>query len=470
MKNVAFTLMATLALSGATAQQTINTPIEEQTPQTRLMIERNNEFRKEIIQLADNVYTASGYDASNITMIVGDDGVVLIDAGKFANNSEEVYREFRKITDKPITGIIFTHGHGDHTQGVPAFLADNTPQIWAAESFARENDFPQQAGFKNPRGHRQNGMTLAPEVRINNGVAPLVYPGGKFVGGAEQERQAKAQYIPFDKSAITNFVSEPKQRITISGITLDLERTYGETADHLLIYYPAKRIIFPGDQFYKSFPNLYAIRGTEYRDVMKWYEALDSVLSYDAEIMAQGHTRPVVGKEEVRRVVTNMRDAIKYTFDKTIEGMNLGLTPDQLVEYAVLPDNLANDPNLVQYYGRQEWAIRNIFNGYLGWFDGNATSLRPLLPRDEAVRFVELAGGTRKVEAAARKAIKAHDYQWAAELVDRLLALNPDSKRYKLIKADALIGLADNIETATARNYYNTSANELTASCVILRL
>ncbi|MFR9594096.1 MAG: MBL fold metallo-hydrolase, partial [Rikenellaceae bacterium] len=111
----------------------------KQTPQTKQLIERNKEFRKEIIQLADNVYTASGYDASNITMIIGDDGVVLIDTGKVPELIEEVYAEFRKITDKPITGIIFTHGHGDHTQGVPVFLKDTTPQSWAAESFGRDN-------------------------------------------------------------------------------------------------------------------------------------------------------------------------------------------------------------------------------------------------------------------------------------------------------------------------------------------
>lgn len=456
------TFLTALAISNMVfAQQTINTPIDEQTPQTRQLIERNNEFRKEIIQLADNVYTASGYDASNITMIIGDDGVVLIDAGKFTHNSEEVYAEFRKITDKPITGIIFTHGHGDHTQGVPAFLKDNTPRIWAAESFGRENEFPTAAGFVNPRGHRQNGMTLAPEVRINNGVAPLVYPGGKFVGGDEQEKKAKSQYIPFDKSAITNFVVEDVETITISGITLDLIRTYGETHDHLVIWYPEQKIIFPGDQFYRSFPNLYAIRGTEYRDVLKWIDALDTVLKYPAVAMAQGHTRPVIGAEAVKSAVTNMRDAIKYTFDKTIEGMNLGMTPDELVEYAVLPEPLASDPNLVQFYGRQEWAIRNIFNGYMGWFDGNATTLRPLAPKAEAQRFAKLVGGVEKLEMAAREALAEGDYQWAAELADRLIALDSAEREYKLLKADALNGLADNLETATGRNYYNTSANEL---------
>ncbi len=461
-KKALFIVSAAMMLATASkAQQTINTPVSEQTPQTRQLIERNKEFRKEIIQLAPNVYTASGYDASNITMIIGDEGVVLIDAGKFPANSAEVYAAFRQITDLPITGIIFTHGHGDHTQGVPAFLKDNNPQIWAAESFGRENEFPSKAGFKNPRGHRQNGMTLAPEIRINNGVAPMVYPGGKYVGGAAQANTAKAQYIPFDKSIITNFVHEPKQTIEISGIELVLERTYGETNDHLLIYYPKQGIIFPGDQFYKSFPNLYAIRGTEYRDVQQWADALNTILSYDAAMMAQGHTRPVIGKENVKKHLTAMRDAIQYTFDKTIEGMNQGMTPDELVEYAALPAHLANDPNLVQYYGRQEWAIRNIFNGYLGWFDGNATSLSPLSPRIEAEKFAKAVGGIKQLETLAREALSNGDYQWCAELADRLIALSPNEKAYKLIKADALNGLADRNETATARNYYNTSAQEL---------
>ncbi len=435
----------------------------KQTPETKQLIERNKEFRKEIIQLADNVYTASGYDASNITMIIGDDGVVLIDTGKVPELIEEVYAEFRKITDKPITGIIFTHGHGDHTQGVPVFLKDNTPQIWAAESFGRENVFPTAAGLVNPRGHRQNGMTLAPEVRINNGVAPLVYPGGKYNGSGAQRDLAFAQYKPFNRSAITNFVSEPKQTITISGITLELTRTYGETADHLVIWYEDKRIIFPGDQFYKSFPNLYAIRGTEYRDVLKWIEALEVVLSYDADIIAQGHTRPIVGKENVKAAVGAYHEAVKFVFDKTIEGINKNMTPDELVEYVVLPEHLAKNPILTEYYGRVEWAVRNIFSGYMGWFDGNPTSLRPLPVKAEAERFAKLVGGIDKVESAARTALKEGDYQWAAELADRLIALEPNSRAFKLIKADAMNGLANNLITATGRNFYNTVANELRA-------
>lgn len=171
-----------------------------------------------------------------------------------------------------------------------------------------------------------------------------------------------------------------------------------------MVWYPEKRIIFPGDQFYKSFPNLYAIRGTAYRDVNNWIKALEIIMSFDAEIMAQGHTRPIVGKENVRTALKNYHDAIEFVFNKTIEGMNKGMTPDELVEYVQLPDEMKNNPELVQYYGRVEWAVRNIYNGYMGWFDGNPTNLRPLSLKAEAARFAKMTGGIEVLAKNARQA------------------------------------------------------------------
>lgn len=449
MRKLLMIITAALAISNLTAQ----------TEQTKLLLERNKEFRKEIIQIAPNVYTASGYDASNISMIVGKDGAILIDAGKFTNNVAEIYKGFRKITDKPITGVIITHGHGDHTRGLPVFLKDNKPQIWAAENFGCEDNFPRKAGFKNPRSYHQSGMLVSPKLRINNGVAPTVYPGGKF--NLKNSEDVKTLYVPFSKYVITNFVSQPRQTITISGITLELLRADGETADHLVVYYPKEKVLFPGDLYYKSFPNLYAIRGTEYRDVNKWIESLDMMLKLDVDAMAQGHTRPIIGKEAVKKALTNHRDAMKFVFNKTIEGMNKGMKPDELVEYVKLPKHLADDPNLIQYYGRIEWAVRNIFNGYLGWYDGNPTNLCPLSPKADAENYIKLLGGKENLLKAAQKAFDNKEYQWCCELTDKLLAIDKENRIYRNLKADALSELALRIETATARNYYNSVALEL---------
>ena len=437
----------------------VTTTFGQKTKETILLEKRSEEFRDEIIKISDNIYVASGYDASNITMIEGEDGIILIDAGMIPAITSQIYKDFRRITQKPIKGIIITHGHGDHTNGISPFLGDEGVQIWAAENFGSENNFSKEGGFINPRQHHQSGMKLSPDKRINNGIAPSVYPGGSFK--KSQLSSNGHLFIPFDKNKITNFVTKQVETITIAGITLELHRADGETSDHLVVWYPAKGILFPGDLYYKSFPNLYAIRGTAYRDVNKWIESLDMMLTFDAKTMAQGHTRPIVGASNVKTALTNYRDAIAHVFNTTIEGMNKGLTPDELVEYVSLPEHLKNDPNLVQYYGRIEWAVRNIYNGYLGWFDGNPTNLRPLSPKQEAEEMAELLGGVEEIEKIARKALKEKKCQWAAELSDRLLAIDNTNMSYRELKATALEQLALHVETAIARNYYNSVAQDL---------
>ena len=140
--------------------------------------------------------------------------------------------------------------------------------------------------------------------------------------------------------------------------------------------------------------------------------------------------------------------------------MNRGMTPDELVETVALPPELAELDYLREYYGNVEWGVRAIFQGYLGWFDGNPSNLFPLSPAEEAGRVAELAGGAEALRAAARAAL-AKDPQWTAQLCDHLLALNPADPDAMLLKADALDALARDLLTATGRNYYMTVARQL---------
>ena len=75
--------------------------------------------------------------------------------------------------------------------------------------------------------------------------------------------------------------------------------------------------------------------------------------------------------------------------------------------------------------------------------------------------MAELAGGRDQLAKRAREALDKGDAQWCAQLCDHLIALNPDAKEPKLLKADALEALADKLITATGRNYYLTVAQEL---------
>ncbi len=437
-------------------------PTNKETPETQYLKSVSTTLTEKITQVADNVYVASGYDASNIAMIIGTDGYVLIDAGKFPSNSQKVHDEFKKITDKPLKAIIFTHGHNDHVGGTEPFLAGTKGvKLYAAENLGVEDEFDQLAGHKNQRAYMQAGMKLPPSERINNGVALPVYKDGAF-SDKPVAKGEKSPYTPaITKDDITNPITAPVSTIEVAGLTLELIRAAGESEDTLMVYYPAKDVMFVGDLIYRSFPNLYSIRGTKYRDVRAWIDALNVIVDKNPNAVVMGHTRPFVGKKETQQAVTNYRDAVAFVFEKSIEGMNNGLTPDELVEYVQLPEHLAKDPNLAPLYGNPDWAVRGIFNGYLGWFDGNPTSLDPLPPKEEAAKYIAMMGGAEKVTDAAVHAIQQGEYRWALQLCDKLLAVDGNNQNTKNIKAEALLLLSDRTLNAPTRNYYKTYAFEL---------
>ena len=422
------------------------------TTAEQLLQGRLAEFQKDVIQTAPNVYTAVGFGVSPSSMIVGDSGLIIIDTQIDTTAAAEVLAEFQKISDLPVAAIILTHGHGDHTGGAAVFAAagDNV-SVWARQGYGSESQFMVDAGLKiqQARGARQGGFLLAPEQRIYNGVARVYFPkrGGAVFGTADAVRP-------------TDFIADHRMAIQVAGVDLELVPATGETHDQLYVWLPENRVLFSGDNFYKSWPTLYAIRGTPYRDVLAWINSLTSMLEEDPAYLVGGHTRPISGEQEVITVLTNYRDAIKSIYDQTLAGMNRGLSPDELVEVVKLPEQYAELDYLREYYGNIEWSVRSIFDGYLGWFDGNPSNLFPLAPKDEAQRIAKLAGGAANLYAEASSSLDG-DPQWTAQLCDYLLSLDYETSEVKNLKASALERIAEELLTATGRNYLLTSAQEL---------
>ena len=79
---------------------------------------------KQVLRLRDNIYVAIGYGLANCVMVEGEDGLVIIDVMESPDTAREVLTEFRRITTKPIRGIILTHFHFDHINGLEGFLED----------------------------------------------------------------------------------------------------------------------------------------------------------------------------------------------------------------------------------------------------------------------------------------------------------------------------------------------------------
>ena len=413
-------------------------------------------FDKEIYKVGSNVYSAVGWGLANVIMVVGVDGIIVVDTGEDIDSSREVYAELRALTDKPLKAIIYTHFHPDHIGGVKAFTS--TAEV--------------QAGDVSVIAHH----TLLDNV-INQGsrISPILgmrtgYTSGVFLEPADLDGM-NLGIGPMPNVGSGSFIAptltyESTKTLTIAGTKMELRHVPSEAPDETAVFLPDANVLLSGEAIQgPTLPNIHTLRGTKYRDPVTWYKSIDILRNYEADFLVPSHGKPVLGRDNVEEVLRMTRDGIQFIHDQTVRYMNRGLTADELAEEVSLPPELANyAPYLREYYGTVKHSVRQIYNGYLGWFDGDPVSLDPTPRRATAHRLIALMGGSDAVLEEAQAAYAAADYQWAAELATLLIRVDFQNMDARRLKATSFRQLAYAQLNSNWRNWYLTSARELEGS------
>ncbi|XP_045193828.2 linear primary-alkylsulfatase-like [Mercenaria mercenaria] len=409
--------------------------------------EHAKEFnQKSIVKVTDNIYMAIGYALANSIMIIGPDGIIIVDVTESYDSAKEIFAEFRKITNKPVTDIIYTHNHADHTYGAKAFVEDenNRPNIWAHRSIlkalALNFNGPNVAHYV--RAMRQFGVFL-PELSAGIGFKLNIGKEGMTTGFLYPNK----------------FIDGEELDISLAGIPIKILHIPGETDDQIGVWVPKQKAFLCADDLYKAFPNLYAIRGTKSRELMQWVNSLDKMIELEPEKLVPSHTRPVIGREEIMKLLIEYRDAIQYVHDQSVRLINYGYHPDEIGNIVQLPKQLLANPFLKEFYGTVKWSAKSVFIDYEGWFSGDPVDLDPLTRSEKAERMVKLIG-TEKIVKSAKDALNSGDFQWALELSAYVLRADPGHRDAKDIKIESLTALGSRQTSVNGRNYYLTSALE----------
>ncbi len=413
-----------------------------------MLAAQEKQFERKVVRVTDNVFTAVGFHGATTSMIVGTDGVIIVDTLMGPASAAAALQALRAYSDKPVRAILYTHSHGDHIGGASAFVGAEKPEIYAMENFGSAEGVNAVVNLiKGRRNVRQFGRALPAAERTNRGVAPA---------NTDDRDGGKGVLPPTFK------VPQRGHKALIAGVEVEFHFAPGETDDAMFIWLPREKVLFAGDNFYSAFPNLYAIRGTAYRNVLDWAESVARMAAFEPHHLVPGHTLPILGREMATTALRDYSEAIRSVYDQTVNGINEGKGPDQLAHEVALPARLKDKPYLVEYYGTVPHAVRAIYAGLLGWFDGNPATLNPLEPRLRAQKTAELAGGTQKLTEQMRAALAQNEYQWALELADHLKWLGDgDRPLARKVKIEALRGLGAREYNAPNRNYYLSYANEL---------
>jgi len=409
-------------------------------------------FAPKIQKITDTVYGAIGFGLANVYMIIGDDGIVMVDVGVDTDFANLILAEFRKITTKPVKGIVYTHSHMDHTSGVASFVSKEEVESGKVKIIAHATfmeELQKEPGLysgiiqQRTKFHSGLSLPLGTQGFVNYGCCPGVGPG---------PRTLIPPTITFDDELDLN----------IAGIELKFIHVPSETRDEIAVWLPKQKVIFTADVLMgESFPNMHTSRGSKYRDIREWFHSLDRMRAFKANYMAPGHGRPVLGVDNVDRTLTNYRDAIKFVADQGARYFNRGYRAEDVAEILQLPPHLAADPWLNELYGTVKLSLHGLYSGNIGWFDGTVWKLDPMPINERMEKYVALMEGRDNLLKSAEEAFQQGEYTWAAELLSYLIRLDPEDMEARTLQANAYEQWAFKQKNAPYRHWGLLSAKEL---------
>jgi alkyl sulfatase BDS1-like metallo-beta-lactamase superfamily hydrolase len=396
-------------------------------------------------EVAPDLFVALGFDLANVILLRTDDGNVIIDTGMSPTRAREAKAALDAVAPGPVRTIIYTHSHADHVGGAVVFAEEGT-EIWATDALVPHlmKQYGAFAGAERFRAGLQFGE------HVEEADLPCSAIGRRADVEAALETGVRLPTHTFSGSAM----------LEVGGITLELHEAPGETHDQLFVWIPALEALLPGDNHYAAFPNLYTIRGTTPRPIDAWIVSLDAMRRRDPAVLVPSHTVPLLDRDEIRRRLTDYRDAIQWLRDAVVRGANAGLDTDTLADTVRLPGHLAGAAGLAELYGQVDWSVRAIYGGQLGWFDGRPERLYP--PDQLARREIDLMGGADSVLQRVEGALRENDPRFAAHLLGKLRdAQAVPADRLNPLMAQALRVVAQGIANTNGRAYLLESARGL---------
>ena len=410
-----------------------------------------------LFKVVDRVYQVRGLDLSNMTIIEGDKGVILIDpliTAEAARAGLDLYYQHRD--KRPVVAVIYTHSHVDHFGGVKGVVNEADVKAGKVSILAPER-FLEAAISENVTAGTAMGRRSSYWYGV---VLPRGERGQVDAGLGKATSIGSVTLIP-----PTDTITKTGEQRLIDGVKMVFHMTPDtEAPAEMMIWFPQFKVFNSAELACHTLHNVLTLRGAQVRDAAKWSRYLNEAIDAygeQTEVLIAQHHWPRWGRDRSIKFLKDQRDMYKYVHDQTLRLANEGYTMTEIGPMLTLPPSLARQWYARGYYGTVNHDAKAVYQKYIGWYDMNPANLNPLPPVESARKYVEYMGGAQAVMARARKDFRKGEYRWVAQAMNNVVFADPDNQEARQLQADTLEQLGYQAEAATWRNNYLTAAYEL---------
>ena len=364
-----------------------------------VVTESVNRITNEITELREGLAIVESF--SHCVVLDVGDGLMCFDASG-PGSGQGVVEAIRTWSNKPITTLVYTHGHADHVGGSVAFKKDaeargeKRPHVIAHENVAKRLDRYEETNLWNVAINKRQfgGIRSDMSVEITEGAERFL-----------------SRSTLFPDETFTDQLT-----LNAGGTTIELHHARGETDDHLWAWLPEKKWIFTGDFIIWNYPNAGNPQKVQ-RYALEWAQALRKMIAQGPELLVPAHGLPIEGKERIARVLDDIASSLESLVTEVVAMMNAGETLDTIIHKVKVPSEVLEKPYLRPLYDEPEFVVRNIWRLNGGWWDGVASHLKPAPNADLGAEIASLAGGPDVLMRRAMELLDS-DIRLACHLAD----------------------------------------------------
>lgn len=407
--------------------------------------------------LPDKIYQVRGFDLANISFIKSDTGWIIFDPLTAAETARAALKFINeKLGERPVVAVVYSHSHGDHFGGVRGVVDEADVRSGKVKIIAPIG-FMDHAVSENVYA----GNAMSRRLFYQYGV---LLPASPF-GHVDQSIGKNVAAGNLGLIPPTVIIEDRIEDMTVDGVKMIFQNTPGtEAPAEMNTYFPDMKAFWAAENITGTIHNIYTLRGALIRDALEWSRQVNVALymfGQEAEVMFASHSWPRWGNDRIQEVMRGQRDMYAHLNNQVLHLANQGVTINQIHNVYEIPKSQQKNWYARGYHGSFEHNSRGVLNRYLGYWDGNPTTLIPLSPEDSAPLYVEMMGGARPIIAKGKELYSQGKYLQATEILNKLVYAEPQNQEAKDLLADNFEQFGYQQESPSVRNSFLAAAYEL---------